>query len=49
MAAGASKLTKEYQTPNAVMAIGRSQAARDKLGGQEGKSPDLQLRPQSVC
>ena len=25
-----------------------SQTARDKLGGQKGKSPDLQLRSQSV-
>ena len=26
-----------------------SQTARDKLGGQKGKSPDLQLRSQSAC
>ena len=26
-----------------------SQTARDKSGGQKGKSPDLQLRSQSMC
>ena len=26
-----------------------SQTARDKLGGQKGKSPDLQLRSQSAA
>ena len=26
-----------------------SQTARDKLGSQKGKSPDLQLRSQSTC
>ena len=46
MAAGASKLTKAYQTPNAMLPMLRSQTARDKLGSREGKSPDLQLRSQ---
>ena len=49
ISAGASKPTKEYQTPNAGQALPGSQAARDKLGGREGKSPDLQPRPQSAC
>ena len=44
MAAGASKLTKAYQTPNAMLPMLRSQTARDKLGSREGNSPDLQLR-----
>ena len=44
-----TKHTEEYQTPNAVMMIHRSQTARDKLGSQKGKSPDLQLRSQSAC
>ena len=46
MAAGASKLTKAYQTPNAMLPMLRSQTARDKLGSREGNSPDLQLRSQ---
>ena len=49
MAAGASKLTKAYQTPNAMLSMLRSQTARDKLGGRKGNSPDLQLRSQSIC
>ena len=49
MAAGASKLTKAYQTPNAGEMVSGSQTARDKLGRQKGKSPDLQLRSQSAC
>ena len=48
MAAGASKLTKAYQTPNAMLPMLRSQTARDKLGSREGNSPDLQLRSQSI-
>ena len=39
----------EYQTPNAMQMMNGSQTARDKLGGQKGKSPDLQLRSQSAC
>lgn len=46
---GASKLTAGYQTPNAMEVLAGSQTARDKLGGQKGKSPDLQLRPPSLC
>ena len=46
---GASKLTAGYQTPNAIEMLAGSQTARDKLGRQKGKSPDLQLRPPSVC
>ena len=49
ISAGASKPTKEYQTPNAGMAEDGSQAARDKSGGQKGKSPDPRLRSQSMC
>ena len=49
MAAGASKLTKAYQTPNAMLPMLRSQTARDKLGSREGNNPDLQLRSQSTC
>ena len=45
----ASKSTEEYQTPNAIEVMHGSQTARDKLGGQKGKSPDLQLRSQSAC
>ena len=49
MAAGASKLTKAYQTPNAMLPMRRGQTARDKLGSREGDSPELQLRAQSAC
>ena len=34
----------EYFKPN-----GWKKTIRDKLGGQKGKSPDLQLRSQSAC
>ena len=44
-----SKLTKGYQTPNAALMLHGSQTTRDKLGGQKGNSPDLQLRSQSAC
>ncbi len=37
------------QTANAIEMMNRSQTARDKLGSQKGKSPDLQLRSQSMC
>ena len=47
--AGASKPTKGYQTPNAAQAPAGSQAARDKSGGREGKSPDPRPRPPSAC
>ena len=46
---GASKPTEEYQTANGGQMMLGSQTARDKLGGQKGKSPDLQLRSQSAC
>ena len=36
-------------TPNAIKMIHGSQTIRDKLDGQKGKSPDLQLRSQSTC
>ena len=49
ISAGASKPTKEYQTPNAGQEESGSQAARDKLGSQKGNSPDHQLRSQSAC
>ena len=49
MSAGASKLTKDYQTPNAAKEVPGSQAVRDKSDGQKGNSPDQQLRPPSVC
>ena len=41
--------TNVYQTPNAVQMFPWSQTARDKLGSQKGKSPDLQLRSHSAC
>ena len=37
---GASKPTKEYQTPNAGQMVYGSQTVRDKLDSQKGKSPD---------
>ena len=49
MSAGASKLTKDYQTPNAVKEVPGSQAVRDKSDSREGKSPDLQLRSRRAC
>ena len=48
MAAGATKLTKAYQTSNAVELIYRSQSARDKFRGQKGNTPDHPLRPPST-
>ena len=32
-----------------IVIMNGSQTARDKLGSQKGKSPDLQLRSQSAC
>ena len=49
MSAGASKLTKDYQTANAIKVLLGSQAVRDKSDGREGNSPDLQLRSQRMC
>ena len=49
MSAGASKLTKDYQTPNAAKEVPGSQAVRDKSDSREGNSPDQQLRPPSAC
>ena len=49
ISAGASKLTKDYQTANAVKVVHGSQAVRDKSDSQKGNSPDQQLRPQSAC
>ena len=49
MSAGASKLTKDYQTPNAAKEFPGSQAVRDKSDSRKGNSPDLQLRSQRVC
>ena len=46
---GASKLTKDYQTPNAAKEVPGSQAVRDKSDSRKGNSPDLQLRSQRVC
>ena len=46
---GGVKATKGYQTANARQMVTGSQTTRDKLGGQKGKSPDLQLRSQSAC
>ncbi len=45
---GSSKPTEEYQTPNAAELLIGSQTARDKLGSQKVKSPELQLRSQSA-
>ena len=44
MDAGPSRGTNFYQTKNTVNMMSRSQTTRDKFRGQEGNSPDLQLR-----
>ena len=49
MEAGASKLTKSYQTANAMILMYGSQSARDKFRGQKGNTPDRPLRSPSTC
>ena len=43
---GGDKLTELYQTKNAVEMLTSSQTASNKIRGQKGNSPDLQLRSQ---
>ena len=43
---GGDKLTEPYQTQNAVEMLTCSQTASNKIRGQKGNSPDLQLRSQ---
>ena len=45
---GGISLTEPYQTPNAIYYESGSQTTNDKIRGQKGKSPDRQLRSQSV-
>ena len=40
--------TEYNQTPNVTVSIPRSQTVGDKFHGQEGNSPDLQLRSQNI-
>ena len=41
---GGDKLTEPYQTKNAAEMLPCSQTASNKIRGQKGNSPDLQLR-----
>ena len=41
---GGDKLTEPYQTKNAVEMLTSSQTTSNKIRGQKGNSPDLQLR-----
>ena len=41
--------TEHNQTPNAKGTVSGSQTVGDKFHGQEGNSPDLQLRSQNSC
>ena len=43
---GGDKLTELYQTKNAIEMLPGSQTASNKIRGQKGNSPDLQLRSQ---
>ena len=43
---GGDKLTEPYQTKNAAEMLPGSQTASNKIRGQKGNSPDLQLRSQ---
>ncbi len=45
---GALSVTEPYQTPNAGYLIVGSQTTSDKIRGQEGNSPDHQLRSQNL-
>ena len=41
---GGDKLTEPYQTKNAIEMLTSSQTTSNKIRGQKGNSPDLQLR-----